>query len=58
MKLQVEITATLNDQNPSYRGIVQIGIEKAVEKFKQELSVQGVESLNLKITEIDVKENK
>lgn len=52
MKLQVEIKAVLNEEDPSYRAITTIGIEKAVEKFKRELESKGVSSLELKITEV------
>lgn len=58
MKLQVEIKATLNEQNSSYRAITTIGIEKAVEKFKKELSAQGVESLELMISEVEDESSK
>jgi hypothetical protein len=53
MKLQVEIKAILNEEDPSYRTITTLGIEKAVEKFKKDLESKGVSSLELKITEVN-----
>lgn len=52
MKLQVEIRAVLSEQDPSYRKISTMGIEKVIERFKKELSSQGVENLEVKITEV------
>jgi hypothetical protein len=52
MKLQVEIKATINEQDPSYKTIATLGIEKAVEKFKKDLTGQGMENLEVSITEV------
>ena len=52
MKLQVELKAILSDQDPSYKTITTLGIEKAIEKFKKDLASQGVENLEVKITEV------
>lgn len=52
MKLQVEIKATLSEQNLSYKTIKTMGIEKAIEKLKKELSSQGVGNLDVKIVEV------
>lgn len=51
MKLEVEIKATLSEQDPSYKAITTIGIEKAIEKFTKDLSSQGVEKVEVKISE-------
>jgi hypothetical protein len=51
MKFEISINAIINETDPSHKRIVEIGIERAVEKFKKELS-HNTESLDVSIREI------
>lgn len=53
MKFEVGIKAVMNEKDPAYRTIAALGIEKAIEKFKEELAkATGIESLNISIKEL------
>jgi len=54
MKFEVGIKAVMNEKDPAYKTIASIGIEKAVEKFKEYLSkAAGIESLDVSIKELE-----
>lgn len=52
MKFEVSINAIINESDPSYKKITEIGIEKAVEKFKKELSGNTLDSIDISIREV------
>jgi len=55
MKFDIEIKAVINEKDPAYKTITEIGIEKAVENFKKDLSSNGVESIEVSIVKREEK---
>ena len=51
MKFDIEIKATMSEKDPAYKTIVNMGLDKAIEKFKKELALTGVDSVEISIKE-------
>jgi hypothetical protein len=51
MKFNIEVKATVNEKDPAYKTITQLGIQKTIERFSKELSSIGAENVQVSITE-------
>ena len=52
MKLEVQINAVLKEDDPVYKTITKLGLDKAIEKIKKDLSGVGVESIEVSVKEL------
>jgi hypothetical protein len=53
MKLEVQINALLTEEDPSYKSIMKIGLEKAIEKIRKDLEGVGVDSVRVELKEVE-----
>jgi ribosomal protein L20A (L18A) len=52
MKFEININAVISESDPSYKTITELGIEKAIEKIKKDLSSNNVDFVNISIKEV------